>query len=431
MGGSVPDFDSVGLIKANAQLAAVFQREVADLLGRNSTHFPGAQPVSFARKHLESLKHRDYWVCEKSDGVRCLLYFTCDGDREVHYFIDRKNDYYYVPEGAFHVPKAPPPNSKEDINWASFHVRTLLDGELLYDTMPDGQKVLKYLVFDALYMNGQDLTRRTLDKRLAYFMDMIYNPYRALIKTFPEDCQFIFQMEKKDHQLAYGSEMLFRDILPKLKHGNDGLIFTCRETPYVFGTDENILKWKPAIENTVDFRMCMDFPPLNLNGQATGMHVDNGSGVDYYAKPKIVLYIFTGDREGHAEVGELYIEDHQWQQMRRYAEDHNDGIEGAIVECHKDPEGRWRFGRFREDKTEANHVTVYHKVMESIQDAVSESQLIREAGEIKVAWKKRAADVAAREAEERRRLQLDMRRRQEDDHRMMAMRETKHQDSYP
>lgn len=432
MGGSVPDLKEVGFVKADNQLATMFRREVAALLGRETLTFPGAQPVSFARKHLQELKSRDYYVCEKSDGIRCLLYFTTDDTRtkEIHYLIDRKNDYYWIPDQAFHAPLAPkqtPGHPPPPIDWASFHDKTLIDGELLYDTMPDGSRALKYLVFDALFLDGSDLTRRTLDKRLAYFMEGIYNPYRALCDKFPQDCEFIFQMEKKEFQLAYGTEMLFKNIMPRLKHGSDGLIFTCRETPYRYGTDENILKWKPASENTVDFRLSMGFPPLTMNGNHGDPEETEEWDLDYDAMPKFTLWVYLGG-DAHGLGGEMYAEPHEWEQMKRYSINTDDGLEGAIAECHKDAEGRWRLNRFREDKTEANHSSVVDKVLESIEDAVSEQELIKEAGEVRTAWKKRAADAKTRE-EDRKRWEAK-RKHEEEQRNAVANKKPKHDDGF-
>jgi len=39
----------------------------------------------------------------------------------------------------------------------------------------------------------------------------------------------------------------------KLMHENDGLIFTVDECPYYPGTCEQIWKWKPVDQNSIDF----------------------------------------------------------------------------------------------------------------------------------------------------------------------------------
>lgn len=100
-----------------------------------------------------------YYLCEKSDGIRCLMYFSREGDKEIHYLIDRKNDYYYVPY--LHFPMAGDPT------FSTFHTETIIDGELVLDTVAPGKRVLKYLVFDCLVMDKKSVMERTLDRRLA------------------------------------------------------------------------------------------------------------------------------------------------------------------------------------------------------------------------------------------------------------------------
>lgn len=86
------------------------------------------------------------------------MYFTRDGDREIHYLIDRKNEYYYVPDLHFPLPD----------NIQAFHTETIIDGELVLDKEPGrSQRVLKYLVFDCLVIDNKSVMERTLDKRLA------------------------------------------------------------------------------------------------------------------------------------------------------------------------------------------------------------------------------------------------------------------------
>lgn len=86
------------------------------------------------------------------------MYFTRDGDQEVHYLIDRKNDYYWVQN--LHFPM------HDDDTFRSFHTETLIDGELVLDDIGGGKKLLRYLVFDCLILDNQPLIQRTLDKRL-------------------------------------------------------------------------------------------------------------------------------------------------------------------------------------------------------------------------------------------------------------------------
>lgn len=56
--GPITSIDEPG-IKAHGQVLYTMRKEVADLLGRHQTSFPGAQPVSFSRQHLEELTHQE------------------------------------------------------------------------------------------------------------------------------------------------------------------------------------------------------------------------------------------------------------------------------------------------------------------------------------------------------------------------------------
>ncbi|CRG90570.1 hypothetical protein PISL3812_07614 [Talaromyces islandicus] len=382
MSHSIPDLDAIG-IKADPGLADQFRREVANLLKRNNLNFPGAQPVSFSAKHLLELQKEDYYVCEKTDGIRCLMYFA-EGDPEtspeIHYLIDRKNDYRFVPGLHFPMPN--------DDTFQSFHIETLVDGELVKDTYEDGSTQLKYLVFDCMILDGTNLMHRTLDKRLAYFKEKVLKPYNAMYKRFPEEKQHrAFAVEDKSTQVSYGIEMMFREIIPKVKkiHGNDGLIFTCRSTPYKIGTDEHILKWKPPAENTIDFRMRLEFPLLEPDSD------DEADGVvepyyDYDAMPICHLFVMYNNAD-YRLFGEMYLTPQEWESLKALQMP----LDDTIVECYQDDKSRWRYMRFRDDKKDANHISTVEKVLESIQDRVTEDDLIRAAPAIKTAWKKRQA----------------------------------------
>lgn len=50
----------------------------------------------------------------------------------------------------------------------------------------------------------------------------------------------LYRITIKNMELSYGIEKVFNEDIPKLQHGNDGLIYTCLQSPYVMGTDQNM-----------------------------------------------------------------------------------------------------------------------------------------------------------------------------------------------
>ncbi|KIW02438.1 uncharacterized protein PV09_06252 [Verruconis gallopava] len=367
-------------IKAEGELAQSFRHEVAQLMGRTNTNFPGAQPVSFARHHINELCNQDYFLCEKTDGIRCLLYITNgDAGEEIVYLIDRKNDYYFIPNGGLHFPK------HNDPTFNSFHSGTLLDGELVNDTMPDGSKKLRYLVFDCVVLDNEPLMNRPLDKRIGRYFEFVDKPLKQFYARHPKDAeQFVFEVRFKAMDKPYALEEMFNHKLPNLPHGNDGLVFTCKSTTYVSGTDEHILKWKPAHENSIDFKLALgQFPVVTYD--------DGTTAEDWDAKPTFDLLVYHGSND-YETFASLYITDADWEAMKAL----NEQLDGRIIECYRDSQGRWRFKaeengapRFRDDKPTANHISTVRKVLESIEDGVTQEELIAAAPGIMRAWKKR------------------------------------------
>ncbi|TGJ82297.1 hypothetical protein E0Z10_g6469 [Xylaria hypoxylon] len=375
----IQSIDEPGL-RASGDLLMTMRKEVASLLGRSSTGFPGAQPVSFSRKHLDELRREDYYVCEKSDGMRYLLYMTDDEQgREVHYFIDRKNDYWFIDRGSLHFPLS---NDR-----LKFHTATVLDGELVIDTLSDGRKEPRYLVFDCLVLDSLVLMNRELGKRLGYFQEQVFKPYRRLMDEYPGERQYQpFFVDQKAMQFAYGIEMMFKDVIRNLKHGNDGLIFTCLKSEYKPGTDPHILKWKDAEENTVDFVWKFTFSIVEPDEfeRAEGI---TSPFIDYETKPAVELLAHHGGGwpNGYQYYADMHLEDAEWEILKGLG----DPLDERIVEVYMDAQKRWRFYRFRDDKAEGNHITVVNSVIESIRDGVTQEDLQNAAKSIRDNWKAR------------------------------------------
>lgn len=95
----------------------------------------------------------------------------------------------------------------------------------------DGREQLTFLIFDILALDGQDVTMKDYGGRIARIDQHVIKPWKAFAREWPDEAKVQpFQLAWKKPQMPYGTEMMFKQIIPKLPHGNDGLIFTCKET---------------------------------------------------------------------------------------------------------------------------------------------------------------------------------------------------------
>ncbi|THH07292.1 hypothetical protein EW145_g3477 [Phellinidium pouzarii] len=359
-----------------AQFVADLRRGVAQLCQANIIKFPGSQPVSFAQRDLARLENEEYSDIQPS-GNLLLMLVTATGQREPDGLpldscpalasslkIDRHNQYHSL--SGFYFPHHDNPRMPLR--------STILDGEL--DT-------LRLLMFDCLVVDNQNVMSRTLDKRYGRLQEWFYKPYKKMIQDHPHMLQSQpFDIKVKGMNLSYGLEKVFNEDIPKLQHGNDGLIYTCLQSPYVVGTDRNILKWKPPSENTIDFKLVLRFPP----------DPQRPNEPDFLAKPLFGLHVFVGGRDDYEPFDELYVDDDEWEKLKASGEQ----IDDRIVEVFWDSsKSQWRMMRFRDDKPSGNHKSVVDNIIQTIIDGVEKEDLLARSNAIRTAWKARQAQQAA------------------------------------
>ncbi|TPX53952.1 hypothetical protein PhCBS80983_g06090 [Powellomyces hirtus] len=350
------------------------RHKIKDLLGYKNDGFPGAQPVALTRDHLQSLEREDYYVCEKSDGVRYLMLLMVTQKGPATFMIDRMNQLHYIDKMQFPLPRLPGDSIK-------FHNHTLLDGELVVDVV-GAHRTLTYLVFDFMFSNGEKHTHENYSRRLGIFQRDVQAPYEAHLKNNPELRNHQpFRLAIKAQQRSYGMSRVFEDIT-KQKHGNDGLIFTSVNLPYTPGTCPKILKWKPPELMTIDFQIKVDY--------------------DMDRKPQYSLFI--GENGHHRFHDRLSIETEVAAQWRISPPDGRIGefrwdadwptYVWEIGYVGKERRGGWRFIRFRDDKDMANDITVLQDTKLAILNGVSKEMLLSWTDSIRSFWKLREQSIS-------------------------------------
>lgn len=343
------------------------QERVQFLCHLEHRRFPGSQPISFASSHLARLEQEDFWVCEKSDGIRVLMFIYLAGEGHDVFLIDRKNVYRYQQQGFFFPHYEDKTRPMRDC---------VLDGELVLDNDPTHGQVLRFLVFDALVIDEQNIMDKTLTSRYGRLEQWFFKPYKVMIKEFPQMASSApFQLILKPMQLAYSLEMVLAHV-PKLQHGTDGLIYTAVNSKYIPQTDESILKWKPPHENSVDFKLELRFPELRNTGQP-----------DFTQMPMFLLYIWEGGRK-YSFYDTLTVMEDEWEAMKKSKIQYDD----RVIEARWDLKRHaWRMMRMRDDKPDGNHRDVVEKVVQTILDPVGESDLVARCPSIRTHWKARHA----------------------------------------
>ena len=344
------------------------QRKCTDMLRLEAGRFPGSQPVSFERKHLQSVQRQTYFAAEKTDGMRYMLLIL--GDRGA-FMVDRHFEMRSLSM------RFPGPRSGTLLD------NTLLDGELVVDTsLETNERKMRYLIYDACVVAGELVTGRSLTDRLAAVRRFVRAPQSAAAG------EPLFTIDLKDYYGLEDLSWLFKHIAPsrgehlftfvdenrRLRHGTDGIIFTPVDAPYRHGTDPLVLKWKPAEMNSVDFRLMAEW------------RQEEGQGLT----PRFKLLV--SDRGALVFYAWIAFSPEDYRRFR-----YDPKSDERIVECVLDPNwvtieydptdptwnrqrrpegGGWRFLRVRDDKNEPNRLTTVQSVVKSIQDGVTKEEIL-------------------------------------------------------
>lgn len=303
-----------------------------------SSGFPGSQPVSMDTKNIMFIRQKPYRVSWKADGTRYMMLIR---NSEHIYMIDRDNTVFAVRGLKF-------PSRK---NLDDTLRNTLVDGEMVMDKNRDKIKP-RYLIYDIMqYENNTEVGKCEHSKRLLCVDKEVIGPReeagkKGLLSKENEP----FSVRVKLFWDVVEARMVLEKFIPQLTHENDGLIFSPAVEPYKAGQCDDLLKWKPAELNTVDFKLMIE--------------KIGGAGM----LPETVGNLYVGGYERPFATINVKNEN------RTLREHHN-----KIIECYWDSRnGTWKFLRIREDKSFPNSHVTAKSVCNSIIHPVTKEWLLDE-----------------------------------------------------
>ncbi|PHU07069.1 hypothetical protein BC332_23558 [Capsicum chinense] len=297
------------------------------------------------RDNLQLLRQRYYYATWKADGTRYMMLITMDGC----FLVDRHFNFRRVQM------RFPCRHTNEGLAEKTHHF-TLLDGEMVIDTLPDTHKQeRRYLIYDMMALNHVSVIERPFYERWRMIDKEVIGPrnyerqhiYQSRNPYYRYELE-PFRVRRKDFLLLSTVTKLLKEFIPKLSHEADGLIFQGWDDPYVPRTHEGLLKWKYPEMNSVDFL----FEVVEDRG---------------------LLYLHERGKKKPMDGNRVVFPD---------GSDPSD-YSGKIIECSFDAiNATWVWMRTRVDKATPNDYNTYRKVMRSITDNITEEVLLNEIAEI-------------------------------------------------
>ena len=263
--------------------------------------YPGPQPVSIERKHFSTLKANDYLIGHKNDGERIALCIIRYMDKPRCYLLNRKLE--ITPISLLVTKK--------------MYDGTIFDCELVNEN--------EIYIFDCPCFAGESLKHRQFTERLDFG-----NAFLSGYKHRAQDSYNFYVKQFADRQ-DYSS-------LPKCLK-TDGYVLVPNKKNVQTGTHNSYFKWKPQMQNTIDFA---------INKQKQVFLQNAGK----FCKTSVSLLfdsfetIFKNDSD--------YI----------------------IIECVYQDENIWKPLQIRGDKNIPNSLFTYKRTLVNIQENIQFDELV-------------------------------------------------------
>ena len=418
--------------------------KLSRFVGNHRFGFPGLQVINISREILNFFSHmaNRFLICEKSDGVRYLMLHFANG---VNMFIGRNLEFFQV-KFTEKLGQTDNPN-----NWKIVH---FLDGELIVDDVHgntynnngnevviDGSlKKVKFLVFDAIVINEENIGALPFKKRLELLSNLfkgmefaryskntshqfiskfkseiqstgfisensLYNDINLLfssrnegqlvnsLSSVQQSFTFLIELYMKDYFTLDNVKALY-PLTSRLPHHNDGIIINTDDYPYYSGQSTEIFKWKPVDMNTIDFE-------VEYNEKVNGYEL---KVKDRMEMPTVAMLFFSGEDNTKKAFDEGFIQnisniaecfyDKNYNpdevvifnfylekfggDVRKVIDNYNWGITVDEEMRRRFSRGGWRFMRYRNDKGKANAITTYRNILQTIEENIVIEDLFEE-----------------------------------------------------
>jgi hypothetical protein len=317
--------------------------------------FVGCMPVNFSRHNLEEIQRsadNDYFLSEKTDGVRYFMVFT--GDTVV--LLDRTMN-----------GKQPiPVSDKEPFAKILDLIQpgTVLDGEVV---MNRKYKRPIFIVFDVLSISPTEpVLQLPFEQRLQHLRKATFRTKTASRDMFDPrmvaDNSIALPLVRKNFVSRMGLDELLSNVVEERcmrcyqngdlhNHLTDGIIFQPNR-PYALGTDVHLLKWKYLDTVTVD----VEIMPLLHNDDEDTLRV-----------------ACMGDEQTRVDMTR-YVVLPPCERARLEADKFEGG--GRIAEVGFDPEvGEWYYLTIRGDKRTPNHISTVLGTLFELAESLTTDEL--------------------------------------------------------